>query len=385
MIILGISGSIAAYKSIDLAKSLIENGYEVKIVLSSSAEDFVSPLTLRSLFPNKVYLHNEALGSKDEMLHISLAKEADLILIAPASANTIAKLANGYADCLLSTICLASEAPIMLAPAMNKIMWENKFVQNNIAKFNHIIGPASGKQACGDDGFGRMLEPEEIVEHVQSFYTSKSLQNKKILITAGPTLERIDPVRFISNDSSGKMGYSLAKMALRMGADVTLISGPCTITPPNGVNLVKITSADEMLGATLEYAKNQDIFIASSAVADYKPKNCGTEKIKKSSKDFDIQMTLNPDILASVKQQFPNIFAVGFAAETSNFKEFGLKKIIDKKLDMIAINDVSNNQVFGKDHNELHVITKDKEEHFIKRDTKDNIAQQLLELTASSS
>lgn len=385
MIILGISGSIAAYKSIDLAKSLIENGYEVKIVLSSSAEDFVSPLSLRSLFPNKVYVHNEALGPKDEMLHISLAKEADLILIAPASANTIAKLANGYADCLLSTICLASEAPIMLAPAMNKIMWENEFVQNNIAKFKHIIGPASGKQACGDDGFGRMLEPEEIVEHVQSFHTSKSLENKKILITAGPTLERIDPVRFISNDSSGKMGYSLAKMALRMGAEVTLISGPCTITPPNGVNLVKVTSANEMLEATLEHAKNTEILIASAAVADYKPIDCKTEKLKKSSKDFNIQMTPNPDILASIKRRFPHIFAVGFAAETSNFKEFGLKKITDKNLDMIAINDVSNDQVFGKDHNELHVITKNKKEYFIKRDTKYNIAQSLLELIASSS
>lgn len=379
MIILGISGSIAAYKSIDLAKSFIEKGYDVKIVLSSSAEDFISPLSLRSLFPNKVYLHNEALGPQDEMLHISLAKEADLILIAPASANTIAKLANGYADCLLSTICLASEAPIMLAPAMNKIMWENKFVQNNIAKFKHIIGPASGKQACGDDGFGRMLEPEEIIEHVQNFYTYKSLQNKKIIITAGPTIERIDPVRFISNDSSGKMGYALAKMALRMGADVTLISGPCALTPPNGVNLVKVTSANEMLEATLEHAKNQDILIASAAVADYKPMTYEEDKLKKLSKNLNIQMTLNPDILASIKQKFPHIFAVGFAAETSNFKEYGIKKITDKKIDMIAINDVSNDQVFGKDHNELHVITKDKKEHFIKRNTKDNIAQSLLE------
>ncbi len=379
MIILGISGSIAAYKAIDLAKLLIENGHDVEIVLSNSATEFVSPLTLRSLFPGKVHLHSDLLGKADEMLHISLAKDADLILVAPASANMIAKLANGYADCLLSTLCLASEAPIMLAPAMNKVMWENKLVQGNITKFKHVIGPNSGKQACGDEGLGRMLEPTEIVEHVQSFYTKKSLRNRRILITAGPTLEAIDPVRFISNNSSGKMGYAIAKMSLRMGAEVTLISGPCALQSPNGVNFIKVTSADEMFQVAMKYAASNDIFIASAAVADYKP-NYQSEKIKKTSADLNIKMTLNPDILSYVKEKYPNIFMVGFAAETSNFENNGLKKLDNKQLDLIAINDVSNNQVFGQDDNELHVITKTGKRHLIKRDSKDKVAKQLLQI-----
>ena len=383
MILIGISGSIAAYKAIDLAKLLLENGYDIEIVLSSSAADFISPLTLRSLFPGKVHLASDALDDQDKMLHISLAKAAELILIAPASANMIAKLANGYADCLLSTICLASEAPIMLAPAMNKIMWENEFVQANIAKFKHIIGPASGKQACGDEGFGRMLEPLEILEHVQNFQIAKCLKNQRILITAGPTLEAIDPIRYISNHSSGKMGYALAKMAMFMGAEVTLISGPTALKVPNGVKLVKVNSTDEMLKACIEYAEAADIFIAGAAVADYKPTIYQAEKIKKNAGDLNIQMSQNPDILSSIKNKFPNLFAVGFAAETSNFQEYGLKKLVNKQLDLIAINDVSNDQVFGKDYNQLHVISKDKQEYFIKRNLKEKIAQQLLELIAN--
>ena len=262
MIILGISGSIAAYKSIELAKLLLDNGYDIRIILSKSAADFVSPLTLRSLFPGKIYLHDDLLGPNDEMLHISLAKAASLVLIAPASANMIAKIANGYADCLLSTICLATNAKIIIAPAMNKVMWENEFVQANIKKLKHVIGPNSGKQACGDEGLGRMLEPNEILEHIKYFAVEKILQGKKILITAGPTLEAIDPIRYISNHSSGKMGYAIAKMAYLMGAEVTLISGPTNLPFPNGVKIIQVNSADKMLIEALSEAKKADIFIS---------------------------------------------------------------------------------------------------------------------------
>ena len=242
-IIIGITGSIAAYKSIDLAKLLINEGFEIEIILTKSAADFVSSLTLRSLFPEKVHLWDEALGKRDEMLHISLAKAADLVLIAPASANMISKLVNAQANCLLSTICLATKAPILLAPAMNKAMWENEFVQANVKKLKYIIGPASGIQACGDEGFGRMVEPVDIVEYIKAFNIKKILQGKKIVITAGPTIEAIDPVRFISNHSSGKMGYALAKAAQNMGAEVTLISGPSSLATPSMVKRVDVLSA----------------------------------------------------------------------------------------------------------------------------------------------
>lgn len=379
-IIIGITGSIAAYKAIDLAKLLIDEGFEIEIILSKSAADFISPLTLRSLFPGKIHLWDEALGKRDEMLHITLAKAADLVLIAPASANMISKLANAQASCLLSTICLATKAPILLAPAMNKVMWENELVQANVQKFKYIIGPARGMQACGDDGFGRMVEPVDIVEYIKAFNIKKILHGKKIVITAGPTIEPIDPVRFISNYSSGKMGYALAKAAQNMGAEVTLISGPTSLTPPNMVRRVNVLSAEDMLQASLDHAKNSDIFIGVAAVADYTPKVYAKEKIKKTSGDLSLELKYNPDIITIIKEKFPEVFVVGFAAETENFNEYGLKKLNDKNLDMIAINDVSYGKAFGHDSNELHVITKDKKYYFIERATKNKIAHQLLGL-----
>lgn len=380
MIVIGVTGSIAAYKSIELAKLLIENGFEIKIILSASAADFVSPLTLRSLFPGKVYLYNDDLEENDEMLHINLAKSAEMILIAPASANTIGKIANGLADCLLSTICLASEAPILLAPAMNKVMWENKFVQDNISKFDYIIGPSSGIQACGDIGFGRMSEPHEILEYIKNFNIKKIFSNQKIVITAGPTHEKIDPVRYISNYGSGKMGYALAKIANKMGAEVTLISGPTILEAPIGVNLIKVESSNEMYGASIEEAKNCDIFIGAAAVADYSLIEYSKQKIKKTDKNLNLILKENLDIIASIKKKYQDIFVVGFAAETNDFLKYGLTKLESKNLDMIAINDVSNGKVFGKDYNELHVITKDKDENIIPKNTKDQVAKELLEL-----
>ncbi len=379
-IIIGITGSIAAYKSIDLAKLLINEGFEIEIILSKSAADFVSPLTLHSLFPGKVHLWDEALGKNDEMIHISLAKAADLVLIAPASANMISKLVNAQANCLLSTICLATKAPILLAPAMNKAMWENEFVQANVKKLKYIIGPASGIQACGDEGFGRMVEPVDIVEYIKAFNIKKILQGKKIVITAGPTIEAIDPVRFISNHSSGKMGYALAKAAQNMRAEVTLISGPSSLATPSMVKRVDVLSAEEMLQASLTYAKNSDIFIGAAAVADYTPYVYIQEKIKKTSEDLLLKLKYHPDIISIIKKEFPKVFVIGFAAETNNFNEHGLKKLHDKNLDIIAINDVSGGKAFGQDHNELHIITKDKKHYFIERASKDKIANQLLQI-----
>lgn len=379
-IIIGVTGSIAAYKTIDLAKLLIEDGFEIEIILSKSAADFVSPLTLRSLFPGKVYLWDETLGKGDEMLHIALAKAADLVLIAPASANMISKLANAQASCLLSTICLATKAPILLAPAMNKAMWENEFVQDNIKKLKHIIGPAEGMQACGDEGLGRMVEPNKIVEYIKFFNTDKILQGKKIVITAGPTVEPIDPVRFLSNYSSGKMGYALAREAQNMGAEVTLISGPTSLITPSMVNKIDVMSANDMMQASLNHAKNSDIFIGTAAVADYTPNVYTQEKIKKASGDLVLKLKYNPDIITIIKKEFPKVFVVGFAAETNNFNDYGLKKLDNKNLDMIAINDVSGGKAFGHDYNELHVVAKDKKYHFIEQSTKDEIAHQLLQI-----
>jgi len=383
MILIGVSGSIAAYKSIELAKLLVENGFEIEIILSASAADFVSPLTLNSLFPNKVHLHDEVLGLSGEMLHITLAKAAEMILIAPASANMIGKISNGLADCLLSTVCLATKAPIIVAPAMNKIMWENQFVQSNISKLQHIIGPASGKQACGDVGLGRMIDPVDIVKYVKEFSIKKILNKKRIVITAGPTHEKIDPVRYISNYSSGKMGYALAKIAVLMGAEVTLISGPTNLTPPQGVRLINIETSEEMFQASMDAAKDSDVFIGAAAVADYSPKNYSNQKIKKNDLDLNLSLKENSDIIASVKKMHSNVFVVGFAAETNNFIEYGVKKLKSKNIDIIAINDVSGGKVFNSDNNELHVVTKDDKECLISRNNKNEVAKKLLEFLSS--
>lgn len=304
MIILGITGSIAAYKSIELAKLLIENGFDVRIVLTAQAENFVSLLTLRSLFPKKIYVYKEQLSSEDEMLHITLAKQARIILIAPASANIIAKLAHGYADCLLTNLILASNAKVYVAPAMNKVMWENPLVQRNIHMLRHmqILGPVTGTQACGDDGAGRMLEPIDIVEYIKNSDLPQILKGKKILITAGPTIERIDPVRYISNFSSGKMGYAIAKIAVLIGAEVTLASGLTALKAFPGVKIISVEAADEMLKASMIHAGNKDIFIANAAVSDYKPKKYFSQKLKKDDLQSNLLLEKNEDIVSFIKQ-----------------------------------------------------------------------------------
>lgn len=390
MIIVGITGSVAAYKSIELIKLLILNKMDFRVVLSKSAPDFISLLTLKSLFPGKVFKYDDLLDEKDEMLHIKLAKQASLILIAPASANFISKLVHGTADCLLSTICLASEAPIAIAPAMNKIMWVNDFTQSNIALFKKkgisnkrfLLGPASGLQACGDDGLGRMLEPEQIFEMLKYIHEPKILEGKRIIINAGPTQENIDPVRFISNHSSGKMGYELAKAAQALGAEVTLISGPSNEKAPYGVNLIKVINAAQMHKECLDNMRNDSIFIAAAAVSDFKVKNYQEQKIKKTGQDFILELENNIDILSDIRKNYPTSFIVGFAAETNNIIEYGKKKLHGKNLDLIAINDVSNNQVFSQNFNELNVIDKHNEHILIERAEKYKVALGLLKIIA---
>jgi phosphopantothenoylcysteine decarboxylase/phosphopantothenate--cysteine ligase len=386
-IILGITGSIAAYKSIDLAKGLLLRSFDVQIVLSKTAPDFVSVLTLKSLFPGVVHEHDKALDANGNMLHITLGKSADLVLIAPASANAISKLAAGGADCLLSTLCLATTAKIMLAPAMNKVMWENSLVQGNIAKLKdaqfEILGPASGMQACGDVGFGRMLEPYEILEYISHSFSPKILHGKKIIVTAGPTREKLDPVRFLSNYSSGKMGYAIADAAKNMGADVILITGPTFTQPPCGIETVHVESAHEMLYATEKVVQNADIFISTAAVADYRPEAYSTHKIKKDQEMLNLRLIKNIDIISYIKRMHPHVFCVAFAAETNDIEENGIKKLHKKNVDMIAINDVSDGKVFNQEENELHIVAKTGEAQLIKVNTKLNVARILLEIIST--
>ena len=340
-------------------------------------------------------MHTELLDPAAEaaMGHIELARWASLILIAPASANTIARLAHGLADDLLSTLCLASEAPQVIAPAMNRIMWSHAATQQNIdtlhARGVRTLGPGVGSQACGETGAGRMLEPEEIVEHLSGLnntaLTAKKLTGKKILITAGPTREPIDPVRFLSNRSSGKMGYAIATAASELGADVTLISGPVHLDTPHGVNRIDVITAEQMLDSTLDQANSHDIFISVAAVADYRVEKISEQKIKKSTDDVELKLTRNPDILKSVAALKNKPFCVGFAAETEKVEEHARGKLKKKRLDMIAANHVAQagNPVFGSDVNALDVYWPEKGHEHIPSDSKLNVARGLLGIIAA--
>ena len=392
-ILLGVSGGIAAYKSATLVRRLIDEGAEVRVVMTGGAQAFITPMTFQALSGNPV--HTELLDPAAEaaMGHIELARWASLILIAPASANTIARLAHGLADDLLSTLCLASEAPQVIAPAMNRIMWSHAATQQNIdtlhARGVRTLGPGVGSQACGETGAGRMLEPEEIVEHLSGLnnaaLTAKKLTGKKILITAGPTREPIDPVRFLSNRSSGKMGYAIATAASELGADVTLISGPVHLDTPHGVNRIDVITAEQMLDSTLDHANSHDIFISVAAVADYRVEKISEQKIKKSSDDVELKLTRNPDILKSVAALKNKPFCVGFAAETEKVEEHARGKLKKKRLDMIAANHVAQagNPVFGSDVNALDVYWSEKGHEHIPSDSKLNVARGLLGIIAA--
>ncbi|EIY9462277.1 bifunctional phosphopantothenoylcysteine decarboxylase/phosphopantothenate--cysteine ligase CoaBC [Vibrio vulnificus] len=347
-ILLGISGGIAAYKCADLTRRLKERGAEVQVVMTKAAKEFITPLTMQAVSGRPVSDSLLDPAAEASMGHIELAKWADLILLAPATADLIARMAAGMGNDLLTTLVLATDAPIAVSPAMNQQMYRNVATQENIATLSRrgmeIWGPAAGEQACGDVGPGRMLEPMQLVALCEQFFQPKPLQDKSILITAGPTREAIDPVRYITNHSSGKMGYALAQAAMQLGANVTLISGPVSLPTPVNVSRINIDSAQEMYDAVMAQASDHDIFISCAAVADYRPATIAEQKLKKTddSDEMTITMVKNPDIVASVSAMTENRpFTVGFAAETNDVEVYARRKLEKKKLDLLCANDVS--------------------------------------------
>ena len=384
-ILLCITGGIAAYKSAEILRLFKKNGADIRIVMTEAAKEFITPLTMQALSGNPI--HNSLLDEKAEaaMSHIELAKWADLIIIAPCTAETMSKLAHGRADDLMGAVILASNAKTFIAPAMNVEMWQDPVTQNNLKILSQrdlcFIGPASGEQACGDVGEGRMEEPINIFNFIKNKVINNKLQNIKITITAGPTREQIDPVRYISNNSSGKMGYALADAAIEEGAEVILISGPVSLRSNPKAKLISINSADELLNEAYKAMESSDIFISCAAVADYKPLNSHDNKIKKNKDEMlDITLTKNPDILSSISKKYPDKFIVGFAAETENVEDNAKDKLINKNLNMIIANDVSDTSIgFDSDNNEVMIITQN-ESILAKKDSKLNIARNIIDL-----
>ena len=385
-IILGITGGIAAYKTPDLVRKLVAKGANVRVVMTESAKEFVSPLALQAVSGNPV---SDDLLDKDAeaaMGHIELARWADKLLVAPATANFIAKLTHGLADDLLSTLCLATPAPICIAPAMNQQMWFADATQANLKVLEQrkiqFLGPAQGEQACGDIGPGRMLEPQEIADLLTQETLEQVFAGKRITITAGPTREEIDPVRYLSNHSSGKMGYALAAAAQKLGATVTLISGPVNLVAPAKIQTVSVTSAQQMYAAVMQTIHSCDIFIGCAAVADYRVQQKTNQKIKKSESELTLTFVKNPDILSDVAYLAHAPFTLGFAAETQNLREYALGKLQRKKLNMIAANDVSDSTIgFNSDQNALSVFWSKGEKKLEVAD-KQLLAMQLMHLVA---
>ena len=384
-ILLGVSGGIAAYKSAEIVRHLRKAGALVRVVMTKSAEEFITPLTLQALSGNRVSTELLDVEAEAAMGHIELAKWADGLLIAPATANTLARISSGRGDDLLSTITLAFEGPVSLAPAMNQAMWRNERTQENLKKLIDqdfvICGPGSGEQACGDVGLGRMLEPLDILDMFSLSFNEGTLSGKKILITAGPTQEPIDPVRFITNRSSGKMGYSLVEAALESGANVTLISGPVNIDPPSNCNFVSIKTAKEMYDAVMHHISGMDVYIGTAAVSDYSPAKASDSKIKKdgSSSPMFLELKENQDILKSVSELEQRPYVVGFAAETNDLIKNAEKKLSNKNLDLIIANDVSNKEIgFDSDDNEVTLIT-EKEKYLIERQNKRKVSKKIID------
>lgn len=387
-ILVGVTGGIAAYKSAELIRLLTQVNAQIRVVMTDTATQFITPLTLQALSGGPVYVDLMDAETGQGMDHIALAKWADLILIAPASANTIAKLAHGIADNLLGTLCLASSAPLYLAPAMNQQMWHHPAIQDNIQCLKKrgaiIIGPASGQQACGDTGLGRMMEPAEILSAVEA-----SLQNDltqpllglHVVITAGPTCEALDPVRYLTNHSSGKMGFALADAAVLAGAKVTLVSGPVHLEAPQGVNKIEVISAKDMYLAAQQACQNANIFIAAAAVADYTFETISKQKIKKSDDHITLPLSRTVDILKSISADINNkaLYTVGFAAETDNLIAYAQKKLTEKNLDMIIANDVNRSDIgFNSDHNQVSILLADGTIKNLPKATKSTIAKQII-------
>ena len=384
-ILLGVSGGIAAYKSAELVRRLQDAGFEVRVMMTQAATEFVTPLTFQALSGHPVHLHLFDTASEAAMDHIELARWADLILIAPVTTNTLARLAQGLADDLMTTVVLASRAQLAVAPAMNHVMWEDPSTQAHIEQLAQrgiaVLGPASGLQACGETGEGRMLDVAELVDWVNQQQQPGSLHGQKVLITAGPTHEAIDPVRFIGNRSSGKMGYAIARAAVEADAEVTLVSGPVQLAAPAQVDVIRVESALEMHAAVMQHIDGQGIFIATAAVADYRPAQVQPQKIKKSAEVLQLELQPNPDILAEVAALESRPFCVGFAAETQNLEAHARGKMQRKRLDMIAANLVATGEDagFNSDYNALAVYTNEGVSH-LPRAGKMQIARQLIQL-----
>jgi phosphopantothenoylcysteine decarboxylase/phosphopantothenate--cysteine ligase len=391
-VLLGVTGGIAAYKSAELVRRLQDQGADVRVVMTRAAAEFITPLTLQALSQNPV--HTELLDSETEsaMGHIELARWADLVLVAPATADFMARLVAGRGDDLLTTLCLAAECPLAVAPAMNQAMWANPSTQQNCTSLAdrgiHLFGPGAGLQACGETGLGRMLDIEEIVIQTAGLFTSGVLAGKRVLITAGPTREAIDPVRFITNHSSGKQGYALATAAIEAGASVTIVSGPAHLDPPDRANCVFVTSTNEMHNAVQEAVLDIDIFIGVAAVADYRPVSVSEQKIKKSAapsnKGITLELVENPDIIATVANSEPKPFTIGFAAETENIIEYARQKLVAKNLDMIIANDVGDDDIgFNSDQNRTTILWPDRTEA-LPMMSKSALASRIIELIAET-
>lgn len=383
-LVLGITGGIAAYKAAELVRLLVKAGIEVQVVMTEAARHFITPVTMQALSGRQVFTDMWDAAIPNGMPHIELSRQADAILVAPASADFMAKLVHGNADDLLSTLCLARECPLLVAPAMNRQMWQNPATQRNVQQLQadgiSILGPDSGEQACGETGLGRMSEPQDLLDMLMTFQQQKLLSGKRILITAGPTVEAIDPVRAITNFSSGKMGYAIASVARAMGAEVTLVSGPTQLKQPHQVELVNVVSAAQMLDAVMQRILEQDIFISVAAVADYRPAQASLQKIKKSERSLALELIPNKDILTEVARLPKAPFCVGFAAESENLLQHAETKRRKKGLPLLVANLAQESM--GQDDASV-VLLDDAGNHPLPRAEKTRIAQLLLQHIAT--
>ena len=386
-ILLGVTGGIAAYKSPDLVRRLRERGAEVQVVMTRGAREFVTPTTFQAVSGRTVRSDLWDAAAEAAMGHIELARWADAVLIAPASADFLARLAAGFADDLLTTLCLATAAPVAVAPAMNHLMWSHAATRANIATLAargvQVYGPGEGDQACGESGEGRMLEPLDLAARVQALLlpADGALAGRRVLITAGPTRERIDPVRFISNRSSGKMGFAVAQAAREAGASVVLVAGPVSLPTPAGVTRIDVESAADMLTAVLRELPGPEIFISTAAVADYRPARAAEQKIKKSTDTLELAMERTADVLATVAARSERPFVVGFAAETEAVEQNARTKLLKKNLDMIAANEVGHDKAFDCEDNQLIVLSR-AARHELARAGKLTLARGLIALIA---
>ena len=385
-VVVGVSGGVAVYKALDVISRLRKKDVEVHVIMTKSATEFVTPLSFQSLSQNMVITDMFAEPKAWEIQHISLAKKADLMLIVPATANIIGKVANGIADDMLSTTIMATKAPVVFCPAMNTNMYENPIVQRNINLLKELgyefIEPASGRLACGDEGKGKLQDTEIIAEEtLRRLHSTNDLVGKKVVVTAGPTIVPIDPVRILTNRSSGKMGYSIAEEARDRGAEVVLISGPTSLRKPNGIKVIDIKTNEDMFNAIKNEFKDADIVIKSAAVADYKAKNYSNEKIKKTGDDLNLIFERDRDILKTLGDMKENQILVGFAAESSNLKENAKGKLERKNLDYIVANDISKSETgFASDENKVTIISKSGEEVSLEKMSKREVAKNIFDI-----